>query len=122
MKKFLVILALTLGAVMIAGCGKKDQDYRYEFEGSFVNGTGSAVPDVQRYLSSINMDTRENWYISAKSRSDADGEALRRFNTKVLKVDEGKFLNVEDKFRFRVTLTNVDENKVIKTVEYGKAK
>lgn len=121
MKKFLVILALAIGAVLIAGCGKKEQDYMYRFEGAFVKGE-SEVPEVQKYLSSIKVDTRENWYITAGSRTAADGEALRRFNTMVLKIDESKFFNSEDKFLFRITLTNVDENKVMKTVEYGRAK
>ena len=121
MKKFLVILARAIGAVLIAGCGKKEQDYLYRFEGTFVKGEAD-VPEVRKYLSSIKMDTRENWYITAESRTAADGEALRRFNTLVLKVDEGKFLNDEDKFLFRITLTNLDDDKVIKTVEYGKAK
>ena len=122
MKKFFIAMALVMGAVLIAGCGKSEQKYMYKFEGTFVSGTDTNVPKVQEYLSSIGLDTRENWYITATSSTEADAEALRRFNARVLKIDESKFFNVEDKFLFRITLTNLEDNRVLKKVEYGEYK
>lgn len=123
MKKFFIAMALVMGAVLIAGCGKSEQDYMYKFEGTFVSGTEGNVPEVRKYFTEIGLDTRENWYITAKSSQEADAEALRRFTTRVYnKVDESKFFNVEDKFLFRITLTNLEDNRVLKKVEYGEYK
>ena len=123
MKKFLVILALAVGAALITGCGKKEQEYRYEFEGKLVKGdrTDKNVLDVLDYFSKQEVNVRNPWIIKAESRSAADSQAYDRFNGKIRTINKSKFSTFEEKFLFRITLTSLDDGKVLDKVDYGTA-
>lgn len=123
MKKFLVILALAVGAALIAGCGKKEQEYRYEFEGKLVKGdrTDKNVSDVFNYFTEQKVNVRDTWIIKAESRSDADSQAYDRFNGRIRTINKSKFSTFEEKFLFRITLTSLDDGKVLDKVDYGTA-
>lgn len=123
MKKFFTIIAVAIGLVMFAGCGKSEQDFVYVYDGNFVGSDllDNDVVEVRKYLSNIGISSREDWIISASSRNAADGEALKRCNAKISKIDESKFFAAREKFRFTITLTyhGSDETVVLKKQEYG---
>lgn len=124
MKKIFIAMALVMGAVLIAGCGKdKSQDFEYKYEGRFLAGEND-VADVRSELIRQGVYKTDRWLISATTRAEADGQALNRFKDLVnIAYDiETKFHDQVDNFRFQMTLTNEDENKVLKTEIRGTAK
>lgn len=124
MKKFFIAMALVMGAVLIAGCGKDNsQDFMYKYEGRFLTGEND-VEKVKKALIQEGVYKTDRWLISAKTRTEADKQALNRFKDLVnIAYDiETEFHDQVDNFRFQMTLTSEDDNKVLKTEIRGTAK
>lgn len=122
MKKFFIAMALVMGAVLIAGCGKdKSQEFEYKYEGRFLTGEND-VTDVRLELIRQGVFKTQPWLISAKTRTEADAQALSQFKDLVsIAIDiETKYYDQKDNFSFLMTLTRKDDNTVLISETRGK--
>ena len=86
--KGIAMLAMALAALLTGCIGDKELDYLYTVgieDYSYTGEGGSSLPGPMDYLSGLNV--AERFTVTAGKESDADAQALSRFEAEMDKID-----------------------------------
>ncbi|WP_419522533.1 hypothetical protein [Alistipes finegoldii] len=112
--KTLASLGFVLAAFLFTGCSKDDadSDYFYTVGIEDYNYTGSSLLGPMGYLSEL--DIADRFTITAGKESDADAQALSRFEAEMNKIDRDRLdASASGTYSFRYVLTSVSGHRML---------
>ena len=112
--KTIAALGFVLVACLFTGCGEEDSDsdYYYTIGMEDYSYGGGSLLDQMNYLKGLNIPG--HFSVTAGNESDADAQALTRFESEMDKIDRDQLdASASGSYSFRYVLTSVAGHRVL---------